>query len=160
MVKRLPEPGRARSGGWSHPSGVDGFRGAGASQQHLSDVLPLRPAASRARQLFSHFLAAAPWRFGRCRLRLCCMRAALARATCPASATSRQRSIALMTFLYGQLHRSNVFQHTPKIGLRRDAHGSISVQEGQPTAHEASSINARVVSNLDRSKPGNRVGRD
>jgi hypothetical protein len=37
----------------------------------------------------------------RCRLRLCCMRAALARATCPPSATLRQRSIALMTFLYG-----------------------------------------------------------
>src|SRR5580693_821523 len=35
-------------------------------------------------------------------------------------------------FLYGKLHRANVFQDAPKIRLRREAHGSISVQEGQP----------------------------
>ena len=34
--------------------------------------------------------------------------------------------------LCGQLHRPNVFQDAPKIRLRRKAHGSISVQEGQP----------------------------
>src|ERR1700720_2394627 len=34
--------------------------------------------------------------------------------------------------LCGQLHRPNVFQDAPKIRLRREAHGSISVQEGQP----------------------------
>jgi hypothetical protein len=34
--------------------------------------------------------------------------------------------------LCGQLHRPNVFQDAPKVGLRREAHGSISVQEGQP----------------------------
>jgi hypothetical protein len=34
--------------------------------------------------------------------------------------------------LCGQLHRPNVFQDSPKIRLRREALGSISVQEGQP----------------------------
>jgi hypothetical protein len=34
--------------------------------------------------------------------------------------------------LCGQLHRTNVFQDAPKMRLRREAHGSISVQEGQP----------------------------
>ena len=34
--------------------------------------------------------------------------------------------------LCGQLHRPNVFQDSPKIRLWRKAHGSISVQEGQP----------------------------
>jgi hypothetical protein len=34
--------------------------------------------------------------------------------------------------LCGQLHRPIVFQDSPKIRLRREAHGSISVQEGQP----------------------------
>jgi hypothetical protein len=34
--------------------------------------------------------------------------------------------------LCGQLHRPNVFQDSPKIRLRCEAHGSISVQEGQP----------------------------
>jgi hypothetical protein len=34
--------------------------------------------------------------------------------------------------LCGQLHRPNVFQDSPKIRLRREAHSSISVQEGQP----------------------------
>jgi hypothetical protein len=32
--------------------------------------------------------------------------------------------------LCGRLHRPNVFQDLLKIGLRREAHGSISVQEG------------------------------
>jgi hypothetical protein len=34
--------------------------------------------------------------------------------------------------LCGQLHRPNVFQDAPKMRLRSEAHGSISVQEGQP----------------------------
>jgi hypothetical protein len=33
--------------------------------------------------------------------------------------------------LCGQLHRPNVFQDSPKIRLRRKAHGSIRVQEGE-----------------------------
>jgi hypothetical protein len=31
-----------------------------------------------------------------------------------------------------QLHRPKVFQDSPKIRLQRNAHGSISIQEGQP----------------------------
>jgi hypothetical protein len=34
--------------------------------------------------------------------------------------------------LCGPLHGPNLFQNSPKIGLRSEAHSSISVQEGQP----------------------------
>src|SRR6202011_5024394 len=56
----------------------------------------------------SHSLAAAPWHFGQCRLRqllyamtVCAQPSQ--RATCPPSATVRQRSIALMTFIWSRL---------------------------------------------------------
>ena len=41
-------------------------------------------------------------------------------------------SSCLILILCGRLHRPNVFQDASKIRLRREAHGSISVQEGQP----------------------------
>src|SRR6202045_3624621 len=52
----------------------------------------------------SHSLAAAPWHFGQCRLRQLLYAMTVwvqpsQRATCPPSATVRQRSIALMTFI-------------------------------------------------------------
>jgi hypothetical protein len=35
-------------------------------------------------------------------------------------------------FLRGKFDAANTFKHLQKIGARREAHGSISVQEGQP----------------------------
>jgi hypothetical protein len=40
--------------------------------------------------------------------------------------------LILCGILCGQLHRLNVFQDGSKFRLRRETHGSISVQEGQP----------------------------
>src|ERR1700738_3068266 len=56
----------------------------------------------------SHSLAAAPWHFGQCRLRQLLYAMTVwaqpsQRATCPPSATVRQRSIALMTFIWSRL---------------------------------------------------------
>ena len=45
---------------------------------------------------------------------------------------SRRTALFMSSRLCGLLHRPNVFQDAPKIRLRRKAHGSISVQEGQP----------------------------
>jgi hypothetical protein len=41
-------------------------------------------------------------------------------------------ALILCGILCGQLHRQNAFQDAPKIRLWREAHSSISVQEGQP----------------------------
>src|SRR6202030_1640832 len=56
----------------------------------------------------SHSLAAAPWHFGQCRLRQLLYAMTVwaqpsQRATWPPSATVRQRSIALITFIWSRL---------------------------------------------------------
>src|SRR3984893_3316940 len=76
--------------------------------QRVDDVEVWRRGATRLPAPPSHSLAAAPWHFGQCRLRQLLYALSVCaqpsqRATCPPSATVRQRSIALMTFIWSRL---------------------------------------------------------
>jgi hypothetical protein len=51
-------------------------------------------------------------------------------------------------YLFGPVHRPNVFQDGSKFRLRCEAHGSISVQEGQPVEVTSKFLNIAIQPSL------------
>jgi hypothetical protein len=92
--------------------------------QHRENKLPTHHCRTRMVQLLAHLGSAV---CGVCQP-----------LTAPKRPLKRSPPRGLMgssrVILCGQLHRSNVFQDCSKCRLRCKAHGSISVQEGQPSA--------------------------